>query len=157
MEKILLLTSCAIFMQHNVRNNYKSCYVVFDGYEGKSTKSIEHLRRASTHPICPNIDVKGCSKVVFTQERFLSNNDNKSKFIKLLAKKLTEESHTVEICKGGADTAIVPTTLKTARMSKKMVVTVADDTDIAVMLLYHWKKHHGDIVSFSQDGTEVGT
>ena len=95
-----------------------------------------------------NIDAKDCAKVVFTRERFLSNNDNKSNFIKLLAKKLTEESHSVKICKGDANTAIVSTTLKTARMSKKMVVAVADDTDIAVMLLYNWKEHHGDIVFF---------
>ena len=29
-----------------------------------------------------------------------------------------------------------------------MVVTVADDTDVAGTLLYHWKEHHGAIVFF---------
>ena len=55
----------------------------------------------------------------------------------------------MKICKGDADTTIVSTSLEQAQ-GNEMVVTVADDTDVAMMLLYHWKEHHGDIIFFQE-------
>ena len=40
-------------------------------------------------------------------------------------------------CKGDADTKIVSTFIQLAKEKDVLVVVVADDTDIAVMLLYH--------------------
>ena len=56
-----------------LRQHYKSCLVVFDGYEAPSTKSDEHLRRAGASKTCPGVDIVNCNKVPFSQDRFLSN------------------------------------------------------------------------------------
>ena len=52
-------------------------------------------------------------------------------------------------CKGDADTKIVSTTLDLAEKHDKNVV-VADDTDIAVMLIFHWKGSNGNMIFYQQ-------
>ena len=133
-----------------VRQHYKSCIVVFDGYEGPSTKSNEHMRRTGGGKRCPNVDVIGCNKVPFPQDRFLTNEENKTHFIKFIGMKLEQDGQTVKICTGDADTTIVSTTLHQAESNTQAVVTVADDTDVAMMLLYHWQQHHGDVIFFQE-------
>ena len=102
---------------------------------------------------CPNVDVVGCNKVPFPQDRFLTNEENKAAFIRLLESKLEQDGQTVKICQG-ADTTIVSTTLEQAEMSEKSVITVADDTDVAMMLLYHWQERHGEIIFFQEKGNK---
>lgn len=134
-----------------VRRHYKSCTIVFDGYDGPSTKSNEHMQRTGGGKRCPNIDVVGFNKVSFTQESFLNNEDNKTRFIRHISIKLQQDGQTVKICEGDADTTIVATALKEAETNnQKAVVTVADDTDVAMMLLYHWQEHHGDVYFFQE-------
>ena len=49
-------------------------------------------------------------------------------------------------CDADADTKIVSTALEFAILDEgRDVVFVAGDTDIAVMILYHWKEELGDI------------
>ena len=48
-------------------------------------------------------------------------------------------------CPGDADSTIVLTALQIARTSNKHVTVVADDTDIAVMLVHHWEDRMADI------------
>ena len=77
---------------------------------------------------CPSVDVIGCNKVPFPQDRFLTNDGNKTGFIRLLGEKLEQDGQVVKICKGDADTVIVATTLEKADLNSTFVVTVADDT-----------------------------
>ena len=144
---------CSIYVKY-VRRHYKNCYIVFDGYENTSTKSQEQYRRNGCGNKCPNIDVIEANKLPVTQDRFLTNTKNKKNFIRLLARKLQEDGQTVKICRGDADTSVVSETMNQALNTTNMVVTVADDTDIAIMLLYHWREEHGDVVFFTERSNE---
>ena len=53
-------------------------------------------------------------------------------------------------CKGDADTKIVSATLDLAEKHDKDVVVVEDDTDIGVMLIFHWKESNGNIIFYQQ-------
>ena len=68
-----------------VRKHYGKCYIVFDGYESASTKSVEQKRRNKRLQKCPDVDVKEDIIVLFTQEKFISNMNNKVQLIKLLS------------------------------------------------------------------------
>ena len=84
--------------------------------------------------------------VPYSKQRFLSNNHNKSQLISLLKNAFQTDGQTVKVCRGDADAMIVKEALNSGMGSN--VVVVADDTDVAIMLLYHWKdtkKHQFDI------------
>ena len=68
-----------------VRKHYGKCYIVFDGYESASTKSVEQKRRRKRFRKCPDVDTKENIIVPFTQEKFLSNTSNKARLIKMLS------------------------------------------------------------------------
>ena len=140
---------CEVYV-HYVRQHYKFCIIVFDGYEGPSTKSNEHMRRIGGGKRCPNVDVIGCNKVPFPQDRFMTNDENKTGLIRLLGAKLEQDGQIVKICKGDADATIASTTLERAQINDKSVVTVADDTDVAMMLLYHLQQRHADVFFFQE-------
>ena len=121
--------------------------MVFDGYEEVSTKSSEHVRRTGNGPRCPDVKISETNKVLFTQERFLSNEYNKVQLINLVSAYLKNNSQTVINCVGDADTKIVSTALNLS-LGEKQVVVVADDTDIAVMMLYLWREEMSDLIFF---------
>ena len=52
--------------------------------------------------------------------------------------KLESNNITVVNCSGEADTKVVSSAIAYAKRNEGLCVVVADDTDIAVMLLYHW-------------------
>ena len=54
------------------------------------------------------------------------------------------------MCTGDADTKIVATALEVAKQQE--VTVVADDTDVAVMLLYHWTEDLCDIKFYTERG-----
>ena len=81
-----------------------------------------------------------------TQDRFLSNEKNKSQFIVLVSEYLRNDHQEVINCEGDADTTIVGKAINQAAASSNSVVVVASDTDIAVMLMYHWKDSMADVI-----------
>ena len=111
----------------------KRVCIVFDGYKS-STKDHEHQRRGKRFP---DIVVKAKTQVNCKQTDFLSNNSNKTAFIKLLSSRLRSSGHTVEVCEGDADRDIVMKGLELAENGKESTV-VADDTDILIMLVFFW-------------------
>ena len=129
--------------------HYRKATVVFDGYKELSTKSCEHKRRAGNGAKCPDIDIVESNKVHFSQGRFLSNEGNKDQIIKLISNFLRDDSQTAINCSDDADTTTVSTALGYCT-SRCPVVVVADDTDIVIMLLYHWKKEMGDLILFQE-------
>ena len=58
------------------------------------------------------------------------------------------DSNAVVTCKEDADAFISATALSLASSTKKKVVVIADDTDIFVMLNYHWQKEMMDIIFY---------
>ena len=120
-----------------VRKHYGKCYIVFDGYESASTKSVEQKRRGKRFQTCPDVDVKEDIIVPFTQEKFLSNKNNKVQLIKMLSQYFKDDGNEVINCSGDADSTICHTALDLATTGEKEVVLIADDMDIFVMLIYH--------------------
>ena len=77
-----------------------------------------------------------------------------TELISLLSEYLTGDGQDVHVCEGDADNKIVSTALEVAQESP--VIVVADDTDIAVMLLYHWNSKLSDIYFLQERGENAG-
>ena len=124
-----------------INGKYGLSCVVFDGYEnGPYIKDHEHKRRVGK--ISANVTVALQNKPTFNQEAFLKNSNNKSQFISLLAKALKDEGHDVRQSIGDADTQIVLAALEYAsKEDKRPVTVVANNTDILVLLMFHWEAH----------------
>ena len=76
---------------------------------------------------------------LYSKECFLSNPNNKKELILLLSTSFKADSQHVFVCKGDADSKIGSTALELAKENE--VIVVVDDTDVAVMLLHHWKEY----------------
>ena len=118
--------------------------IVFDGYDNESTKGHEHLQRNSV-PQSSTVNINAENHVPFTQDRFLSNTENKSGLIAFLSLHLKRRGFIVVNCPGDADATIVKNALRYAKGNSGTVIVVADDTDVAVMLVHHWEVAMQDI------------
>ena len=78
------------------------------------------------------------------QRIFLANEKNKVQFINLLSHYLRLDGHAVIQSKDNADTQIVSAAIALASDGKHTVV-ITDDTDIRVLLLFHWNADMADI------------
>ena len=94
--------------------------------------------------------------VLFTQETFLSNTNNKVQLIKMLSQCLKDDVNDVINCSGDADFTICHTALDSATTGEKEVVLIKDDTDIFVILIYHWKSEIKNIIFFQKKCSEIG-
>ena len=74
---------------------------------------------------------------------------NKSQFISLVSRHLEANSFIVNQYPGDADTAIVYTALEYAALGTE-VNLVADDTDVLVLLMLHWKENMTDVFFHSE-------
>ena len=63
----------------------------------------------------------------------------------------------MKICKSDADTTTVAMTLNEAKSNTQndVVTVAADDTDVAMMLLYHWKEQHGNVYFFQEKSNKA--
>ena len=153
-------TGCTIFGEvceryvRYVANKYKTCTIVFDGYDhGLSTKDHEHTRRSAKQSNT-EVDFTDSTKCRIKQDVFLSNSTNKSRFIIALSNKLRESGITVVECEEDADTHIVGCALQLATAGANVNV-IADDTDVALLLLYHWEETMADITITSERANET--
>ena len=122
---------------------YQNLCIVFDGYDDEmSIKATEHSRR-SAQLSSSNVDVT--EKMILTSNRevFLRNQINKKNFIKLLCQVLTQSGIDTLQSKGDADVLIVKKSLEEA--VRNDVDVVAEDTDILILLLHHWKINMNEI------------
>ena len=78
------------------------------------------------------------------QQLFLANETNKVQFINLLSHYLRLDGHSVIQSESDADTQIVSAAIALASDGKHTTV-IADDTDILVLLLFHWNADMADI------------
>ena len=128
-----------------IRKHYKtSVTVVFDGYHDEGTKSQEHLRRNLVSQSYV-VEVHGENQVPFTQDRLLSNIKNKANFLHYLSEYLSNAGYATINCAGDTDSTIVKTALTYAEAKSGIVTVVADDTDIAVMLVHHLNNNMSDM------------
>ena len=115
-------------------------YVVFDGFDGRSTKDHKHQIRGSG--LSQKCTVEPNRKVAVSQKEFMKNGQNKKMLIELLTQRLRSKGFHVEVAKSDADTLIVKEALRHAE--EGTVVVHVDDADIFCMLMYHYdiNLHH---------------
>ena len=118
--------------------------IVFDGYgNGPTTKDHEHSRRSSSKS-APNITVEHNKAAYNNASAFFANEHNKLQFVGILTERLKLNGHIVHVAGNDADTLIVQNSLEFAR-NDMPVVTVANDTDILILLLYHFEHEMAEI------------
>lgn len=128
---------------------YTNPVIVFDGYEGRSTKDHEHLRRYPV-PQSSYVSVSSANKIPFEQNHYLSLLDNKKAFIKALSSFLRSYGVKVRCCQNDSGCIIAKEALSSASQNDNPVLVAAEDTDVAVILLHHWEPSMQDIVFFCE-------
>ena len=120
-----------------IRTKYGMCCVLFDGYEYDSTKDHEHKHR-QTGKVSASIVIAENAQAHRDQQAFFSNEKNKTNFISLLTTHLRGIGHQVEVSCGDADTSAL-------EFAWNGQTVVAEDTDVLIMLVYHWRNCMEDI------------
>ena len=88
-----------------VTKKYKKCHIVFDGNDAIfSIKDHEHHRRSIHRKPSADISIAEDNRVCNDQDGFLSNDRNKSQFVSLVSKYLTQAVNTVVNYPDDADT-----------------------------------------------------
>ena len=80
----------------------------------------------------------------------MANDVNKNGFIQLLMNELDEAGMPTSQSYGDADIDIAVSALTLASRKVKSIAVVADDTDILVLLVHHFKPEHSDIYFLSK-------
>ena len=128
--------------------NDSNVTIVFDGYDNESMKGHEHLRRNSVPQswntfTAANINAE--NHVSFAQDCFLNNTENKSRLIVFLPLHLKRRGFIVINCPSDVDATIVKNALQYVIVNSGTIIILADDTDVAVMLVDHWEVAIQDI------------
>ena len=107
--------------------------IVFDGYKEHSTKDMTHRRRKRHNcaDIFPDLD----KQLTVKKDQFLSNSDNKQRFIDILVKVLRDSGITCIRSEADADLNICKAALEQAEFHP--VVLHGEDTDLLVILLHY--------------------
>lgn len=118
-----------------VTNRYGKATVVFDGYrDSPSTKDCTHARRSGSC-IGAAVHFDDTMALQTKKEEFLSNQQNKQRFITMLGYRLETAGCDVHHAKGDADLLVVEVAVDCAE--HKDTVVIADDTDILVLLIHY--------------------
>lgn len=133
-------TICSLYVQY-IKRRYPRATIVFDGYEsGPTTKDCTHTRR---HECGPEVLFESSMVLTLKKDVFLSNKENKQKFIKLLADTLERNGYSTLHAANDADVLIVKTAV--AKAEAVPTVLIGDDTDLLVLLLHHAEANAHDL------------
>ena len=125
-------------------SKFANVMVVFDGYSDElSTKVQEHAFRCGSSSV--DIQIISSTKVTTSREAFLANPHNKFQLIKMRSGRLQAIGFMTEQSKGDADTLIVKSAITYAQDGRSSI-TMAEDTDILVLLMNHWTEGMGSMV-----------
>ena len=130
--------------EHDFTGDVMMMWRTLAGYHGRNDNSdvdawLTTGAGDTTAVAAPSRHLDMATKQIGMQEPFLANTTNKKGFIVLLKQYLEQQGTTVCQAAGDADTLIVSTELKIAVEGSRIVVMVSEDTDILVLLLYHWQ------------------
>ena len=101
----------------NIQQKFTNPIVVFDGYNaGPGTKDTAHLRRTKGL-IGPKVNFVGSMPLKTKKEHFLSNCENKQRFIDILSSKLQEHG-----AESDADLLIVQTAVDSAQTAQQRLL-----------------------------------
>lgn len=109
--------------------------VVFDGYTDctKSIKVAEQRRRTTTTSSSSDILFDQFMTVPTSQQKFLANTHNKSRFILMLKERFTTENIFVKQADNDADVLIIETAIEQFNLTNTTIV-VGEDVDLLVLL-----------------------
>ncbi|XP_026804078.1 uncharacterized protein LOC113560765 [Rhopalosiphum maidis] len=119
-----------------VKRHYGSnCIVVFDGYANTelNIKNSERQRRKNMYT-STNIIFEESMDVLTTQEKFLSNTENKIRLITMLTEKFLTSGILVHQAEDDADLLIVNTAIRNTDDNIQVVV-IGEDIDLLILLL----------------------
>ena len=118
-----------------VGRRYGQAIVVFDGYSSvPSTKDPVHtIRTGGRVGATAHFDLS--MALQSGKDEFLSNKENKQRFIHMLSDKLEQVGCKAHHASGDADLLIVQTAVAAANI--RQTVVIADDTDVLVLLIHH--------------------
>lgn len=134
---------CRLYCQYIQKRYSNHVTVVFDGYNNKpSTKSMTRLRR-SAGKAGATVTFQDDMKLTMKKDAFLSNTDNKKRFLAMLQRYLSEAGYTTLQSEADADVLIVKTAVDSA--SEGPTVLVGDDTDLLILLCYHMRTDGYDL------------
>lgn len=132
---------CSMYVQYLDRR-YPRATIVFDGYSsGPTTKDCTHMRR---HECGPEVLFEPSMVLSLKKDVFLSNKENKQKFINLLADTLERNGYSTLHAANDADVLIVKTAVTQAKTVP--IVLVGDDTDLLILLLHYAEANACDLV-----------
>ena len=97
--------------------------MLFDGYKKDGIKAAERNRRALKN-ICIDIEFDENMPLKIAQDKFLTNNKNKSRLIEMLRMKLADNNIFTCQAESDADKLIVDTAIS---LESKNVVVVSED------------------------------
>ena len=120
---------CEQYKQYTTKR-YGCARVVFDGYDGPSTKDAEHSRRVTSPR---EVLIEDHIQVSMSQQEFLGNTANKVRFIALLTSHLEAAGCEVHHASADADRLIVLTALDVADTCAASAL-VGEDTDLLILL-----------------------
>ena len=125
---------CSAYVEY-VERRYHDITVVFDGYPGTpTTKDVTHTRR-SLGLSSVTVNFTESMPCKSKKDAFLSNQENKRRFIRLLSERLRDKNHTVLGARDDADLLIVQTAVSLS--ANRKVVVIGEDTDLLVLLCFH--------------------
>ena len=126
-------------MQYVVSHFGTHATIVFDGYcNGPTVKDHEHDRRSLVAG--PDVVFDDNKPAYSNATAYLANERNKKALVDSIIQRLKVSGFTVDQALNDTDTLIVEKALEFAA-SGVPVTVVANDTDILVLLVYHF--HHG--------------
>ena len=124
---------CSVYTAY-VLKKYGEAVVVFDGYDGKSTKDMTHQRQTKGQAGV-TVTFTRDMQLTMKKDRFLANKTNKQQLIKMVGDHLVMKKCEVHHAPGDADLLIVPKAVELA--TRVNTVLVGDDTDLLILLCYH--------------------
>lgn len=147
---------CSYVESHYTANSV----IIFDGYPEidktaststhTGTKQTERTRR-KTSTVIPTLEYQDISRIPFTQEKFLSNTNNKNNLIRTLSSKLQEKGFLYQQAPEDADLLIIARAINIAKHDDKNVVIVGQDIDLLVLL--HQLNSNGYSIYFHKPGS----
>lgn len=127
---------CQKYVAYTKKHYGTDVVIVFDGYpediSNFGTKSAERLRRSQLKP-CVDIIFTDNMTVTATQDKFLGNESNKTRFISLLKTVLIKSDIEVEQAVEDADGLII-STAKRISQEYSAAVVIGEDVDLLVLL-----------------------
>lgn len=123
------------YVQYVRRHFGSRVTVVFDGYDDctRNIKAAEQRRRTLATSSSSDILFDELMIVPTSQQKFLTNTHNKSRFISMLKEKFTAENILVKQANNDADVLIIETAIEQFNLTNTTIV-VGEDVDLLVLL-----------------------